>query len=143
MITVALTQHPLKVIMRGSGDFSAACRRGVSDWLDGMIAGSRNMIGISVATGAAGIIVGTISLTGAHQVVGELVEFLSGGHLMIMLVLVAVMSLILGMGLPTTANYIVVSSLIGTGNFGACSQEWSDHSTNRGSPFCLLLRHSG
>lgn len=112
MITVALTQHPLKVIMRGSGDLANACRKGFQEWLDGMIAGSRNMIGISVATGAAGIIVGTISLTGAHQVVGELVEFLSGGHLMIMLLLVAVMSLILGMGLPTTANYIVVSSLM-------------------------------
>jgi TRAP-type uncharacterized transport system fused permease subunit len=37
-----------------------------------MIAGARNMIGIGVATGAAGIIVGTVSLTGAHQVIGEL-----------------------------------------------------------------------
>jgi len=77
-----------------------------------MVAGSRNMIGIGVATGAAGVIVGTISLTGAHQVVGEFVEFLSGGSLIVMLLLVAVMSLILGMGLPTTANYIVVSSLM-------------------------------
>ncbi len=47
-----------------------------------------------------------------HQVVGEFVEFLSGGSLMLMLALVAVMSLVLGMGLPTTANYIVVSSLM-------------------------------
>ena len=70
------------------------------------------MIGIGVATGAAGIIIGTISLTGAHQVVGEFVEFLSGGSLIMMLILVALMSLILGMGLPTTANYIVVSSLM-------------------------------
>jgi TRAP-type uncharacterized transport system fused permease subunit len=45
-------------------------------------------------------------------VVGEFVEFLSGGNLILMLLLVAVMSLILGMGLPTTANYIVVSSLM-------------------------------
>ncbi|WP_346433050.1 TRAP transporter large permease subunit [Breoghania sp.] len=77
-----------------------------------MIAGARNMIGIGVATGAAGVIVGTVSLTGLHQVVGEFVEFLSGGSLMAMLLLVAVMSLLLGMGLPTTANYIVVSSLM-------------------------------
>ena len=77
-----------------------------------MISGARNMISIGVATGAAGIIVGTISLTGAHQVVGDFVEFLSGGSLMLMLILVAIMSLILGMGLPTTANYIVVSSLM-------------------------------
>ncbi|MFQ5568016.1 MAG: TRAP transporter permease, partial [Paracoccaceae bacterium] len=113
MIIVALTQHPIKALMRGEGNALAAeFGRGVSDWIDGMISGSRNMIGIGVATGAAGIIVGTVSLTGAHQMVGELVEFLSGGSLMIMLVLVAMMSLLLGMGLPTTANYIVVSSLM-------------------------------
>ena len=112
MIIVSLTQHPLKAWMRGSGDFGGAFRRGAREWFDGMVSGSRNMIAIGVATGAAGVIVGTISLTGAHQVVGEFVEFLSGGNLMLMLILVAIMSLILGMGLPTTANYIVVSSLM-------------------------------
>ncbi|MEM7565186.1 MAG: DUF3394 domain-containing protein, partial [Pseudomonadota bacterium] len=112
MIIVILTQDPLKAFFRGTGNYKAAFMVGVGHWVDGMIAGSRNMISISVATGAAGIIVGTISLTGAHQVVGEFVEFLSGGSLIVMLLLVAVMSLILGMGLPTTANYIVVSSLM-------------------------------
>jgi TRAP transporter 4TM/12TM fusion protein len=112
MMFVTLTQHPLKTFFRKSDDMAAGFLKGVQELVDGMIAGSRNMIGIGVATGAAGIIVGTISLTGAHQVVGELVEFLSGGYLMVMLVLVALMSLILGMGLPTTANYIVVSSLM-------------------------------
>jgi TRAP-type uncharacterized transport system fused permease subunit len=113
MIVVALTQHPIKALMRGeTGALGAAVRRGIAEWFEGMVSGARNMIGIGVATGAAGIIVGTVSLTGAHNVVGELVEFLSGGSLMVMLLLVAVMSLILGMGLPTTANYIVVSSLM-------------------------------
>ena len=112
MTIVALTQHPLKAIMRGQGDLAGAFRQGLTEWVTGMIAGSRNMISIGIATGAAGIIIGSISLTGAHQVVGEFVEFLSGGSLMVMLVLVAIMSLILGMGLPTTANYIVVSSLM-------------------------------
>ena len=112
MIVVSLTQHPLKAWMRGTGDYGGAFRRGAREWFDGMVSGSRNMIAIGVATGAAGVIVGTISLTGAHQVVGEFVEFLSGGNLMLMLILVAIMSLILGMGLPTTANYIVVSSLM-------------------------------
>ncbi len=112
MITVALTQHPIKAVMRGTGNFGAAFKKGVGEWIDGMIAGSRNMISIGIATGAAGIIVGTISLTGAHNIIGEFVEFLSGGSLIVMLILVAIMSLILGMGLPTTANYIVVSSLM-------------------------------
>ena len=112
MITIVLTQHPLKALFRGESGFIQSLRQGWDDFFTGMIAGARNMIGIGVATGAAGIIVGTVSLTGAHQVVGEFVEFLSGGSLIGMLMLVAVMSLILGMGLPTTANYIVVSSLM-------------------------------
>ncbi|PTW59042.1 TRAP transporter 4TM/12TM fusion protein [Breoghania corrubedonensis] len=112
MIFIVLTQRPLKQFMRGQGAFAAGFRQGWGDFVEGMIAGARNMIGIGVATGAAGVIVGTVSLTGLHQVVGEFVEFLSGGSLMAMLLLVAVMSLLLGMGLPTTANYIVVSSLM-------------------------------
>jgi len=112
MIFIALTQHSLKAMLRQQGDLVSGFKRGFSQFIDGMVAGARNMIGIAVATGAAGIIVGTISLTGAHQVMGEFVEFLSGGNLMLMLFLVAVLSLILGMGLPTTANYIVVSSLM-------------------------------
>ena len=113
MIIVTVTQHPLKAIFRGKGsEIIPGIGRGIGEWVDGMISGSRNMIGIAIATGAAGLIVGTISLTGAHQVIGEFVEFLAGGNLMFMLFLVAIMSLILGMGLPTTANYIVVSSLM-------------------------------
>ncbi len=112
MIVIVITQHPLKAMFRGAGELGVAFRLGIADFVAGMIGGARNMIAIGVATGAAGIIVGTISLTGAHQVVGEFVEFLSGGNLMAMLLLVALMSLILGMGLPTTANYIVVSSLM-------------------------------
>lgn len=112
MIFIIFTQNPIKQFLRGQGGYAEGFRQGWQDFFDGMIAGARNMIGIGVATGAAGVIVGTVSLTGAHQVVGEFVEFLSGGSLMAMLLLVAVMSLILGMGLPTTANYIVVSSLM-------------------------------
>jgi len=112
MMFIALTQHSLKAALRKQGDLMAGFKHGWSQFIDGMVGGARNMIGIAVATGAAGIIVGTISLTGAHQVMGEFVEFLSGGNLMLMLVLVAVLSLLLGMGLPTTANYIVVSSLM-------------------------------
>ena len=70
------------------------------------------MIGIGVATAAAGVIVGTVSLTGIGLVMTEVIELLSGGNIMIMLLLVAVISLTLGMGLPTTANYIVVSTLM-------------------------------
>ncbi|MCW5648783.1 MAG: TRAP transporter permease [Ramlibacter sp.] len=112
MIFVMLTQRPLMAALRGTGGYAAALRQGVADLVGGLEAGARNMIGIGVATAAAGIIVGTVSLTGIGLVMTELVELLSGGNLMIMLLLVAFISLILGMGLPTTANYIVVSTLM-------------------------------
>ena len=111
MIVIALTHRPLKAMFRGQ-DAGAEARQGWADFVQGLIMGARNMIGIGVATGAAGVIVGTISLTGAHQVIGQVIELVSGGNLMLLLFLVAVLSLILGMGLPTTANYIVVSSLM-------------------------------
>ncbi len=112
MILIAFTQHPIKALLRGGKGLAGSFAQGWDEFCRGMISGARNMIPIAVATAAAGIIVGTISLTGAHQVVSAFVEALAGGSLMLMLILVAVMSLILGMGLPTTANYIVVSSLM-------------------------------
>ena len=112
MVFIILTQKPILGVMRGASNIGADIKAGVSDLIDGLETGARNMIGIGVATAAAGIIVGTVSLTGVGLVMTELVEILSGGNLMLMLVLVAVISLILGMGLPTTANYIVVSTLM-------------------------------
>jgi TRAP transporter 4TM/12TM fusion protein len=112
MIFVMLTQRPLTALLRGQGKLGAAAMLGFKDLVGGLEAGARNMIGIGVATAAAGIIVGTVSLTGIGLVMTEIVELLSGGNLMLMLFLVAFISLILGMGLPTTANYIVVSTLM-------------------------------
>ncbi len=112
MIFVSLTQHPLKALFRGETALGDSLSRGWAQLIDGMIAGSRNMIGIAVATGTAGIIVGTVSLTGAHLIIGEFIEFISGGSLILMLIYVAIFSLVLGMGLPTTATYIVIVSLM-------------------------------
>ncbi len=112
MIFVAVTQHALKDMFRGAGDFGKGISAGWAQMIDGMISGSRNMIGIAVATGTAGIIVGTVTLTGAHQVIGAFIETISGGSLLLMLIFVAIFSLILGMGLPTTATYIVITALM-------------------------------
>ncbi|MGB1047542.1 MAG: TRAP transporter permease [Litorivicinaceae bacterium] len=112
ILFVILTQEPLKNYFRGQAWTNSHWGVGFRAALSGMIQGAENMISIGVATAAAGLIIGTVSLTGAHQVIGELVEALSGGNLILMLLLVALMCLILGMGLPTTANYIVVSSLM-------------------------------
>ena len=70
------------------------------------------MIGIGIATATAGIIVGAVSQTGVGSALADVVEVLSGGNILAILFLTAILSLILGMGLPTTANYIVVSALL-------------------------------
>ena len=69
------------------------------------------MVPITIATALAGIVVGTITLTGLGQVLLEVVETLADGNIFAILVLAALISIILGMGLPTTANYIVMASL--------------------------------
>ena len=112
LFVILLTQRPLKAIFRGQSDMANAAKDGVADLIQGLIDGARNMIGIGLATATAGVIVGTVTLTGVGQVMADLVEFLSGGNLILMLVMVGLLSLVLGMGLPTTANYIVVSSLM-------------------------------
>uniref|UniRef100_UPI004047B53A TRAP transporter permease n=1 Tax=Yoonia sp. TaxID=2212373 RepID=UPI004047B53A len=112
MVFILLTQRPLVAMMRGKGKVAAAIREGGRDLLDGLETGARNMIGIGIATATAGIIVGAVSQTGVGSALADVVEVLSGGNILAILFLTAILSLILGMGLPTTANYIVVSALL-------------------------------
>ena len=112
MLFILVTQRPLKVFFRKSGNLQIEFLNGLKNMKDGLVFGARNMIGIGVATATAGIIVGTVTLTGIGLVMTEFVEFISGGHLMLMLIFTAFICLLLGMGLPTTANYIVVSTLM-------------------------------
>ena len=88
MATVLVTQHPLKAWFRGESQWNERFQQGMQDLWRGLANGAENMIGIGVATGVAGVIIGTVSLTGAHQVIGEFVEMLSSGSLILMLLLV-------------------------------------------------------
>ncbi len=112
MVFVLLTHKYLKGVLRGENQTAQYWAEGWQDFKEGMVAGSRNMIGIGIATAAAGLIIGAVTLTGVGLVLTEAVEYVSGGSLIVMLLLTAGISLLLGMGLPTTANYIVVSSLM-------------------------------
>ena len=111
IIGIVATRPPVLAGFRRQ-KITPAMSRAWHDLIDGLAAGARNMIGIAVATATAGIVVGTITLTGLGLMMTELVELLSGGHVMAMLLLIAVVSLILGMGIPTTANYILVATLM-------------------------------
>ena len=112
MIFIMVTQRPIIAIFRGRSQMAADIKEGFKDLWDGLVTGARNMIGIGIATATAGIVVGAVSQTGVGLVLADVVEILSGGNLMMILLLTALLSLILGMGLPTTANYIVVSALM-------------------------------
>jgi TRAP transporter 4TM/12TM fusion protein len=112
LIFIVITQRPLKGVFRKMKGNEFSLNNGFKDLINGMVSGARNMIGIGVATSAAGIVVGTVTLTGIGLVMTEFVEFISGGNLILILLFTAIISLILGMGLPTTANYIVVSTLM-------------------------------
>ncbi|GGC03872.1 C4-dicarboxylate ABC transporter [Marinobacterium zhoushanense] len=112
LIAVVLTHRPLKSWFRGEHDWVSQFNVCWHDFVEGLISGARNMVGIGIATAAAGIIVGTVTLTGLGQMMTEFVEFISGGSLILILIFTAVICIILGMGLPTTANYIVVSTLM-------------------------------
>ena len=97
----------------GAGGLGEAVRDGFTEIYLGMVAGARNMIGIAVAVAAAGIIVGSVSSTGLNNAMVGVVEAIAGSNVYILLGLTAVLCIVLGMGLPTTANYLVVASLLG------------------------------
>ncbi len=77
---------------------------------DALVAGAKNMMGIGVAVATAGIIVGVVTF-GLGGIITEAIEFLAGGRFFLILIITAIASLILGMGLPTTATYIVMAAL--------------------------------
>ncbi len=111
LMVLMLTQRPLIHLFRGTPS-KGAWLQGARDLIGGMTDGSRNMIGIGVATATAGIIVGGITLTGLGFRMTEFVEFVSQGNVMAMLLFIAFVCLVLGLGVPTTANYVLVATLM-------------------------------
>jgi TRAP transporter 4TM/12TM fusion protein len=111
LIALMLTQRALIRMLRRQ-PVADGWRRGARDVIDGCVDGSRNMIGIGVATATAGIIVGGITLTGLGLRMTEFVEFVSQGNVLAMLLFTAFVCLVLGLGVPTTANYVLVATLM-------------------------------
>lgn len=112
MTGLVLTQKPLTAFFRRQDAIMERCHEGWRDFVSGLALGGRNMAAVGIATATAGIMVGTVTLTGIGLVMTEIVEFLSGGNIAIMLLLVGVICIILGTGLPTTASYVVVATLM-------------------------------
>lgn len=95
-----------------NGHIAAGLGQGLRLIVSGLETGARNMTTIAIATGAAGIIVGMVTMTNLGYGLTQVLDVLSGGNIWIVLILSAITSLILGIGLPTTANYIVMAALV-------------------------------
>lgn len=90
---------------------SSKTRLSFAKLIEALEAGARDAISIAVACSVIGFIIGTATLTGLGvKVAGGIVQ-MAGGNLMLTLVFTMIASLVLGMGLPTTANYIVTSTM--------------------------------
>lgn len=111
MLLLILLQEVWRAQRAGAG-LGFGLIRGGRLILEGLEAGARGMVGIALATATAGVIVGIVTMTGIGFGLTDIVERLSGGNLILVLVLAQITSLLLGMGLPTTANYIVMASLV-------------------------------
>ena len=92
--------------------FLNGLREGYNKVITGLEKGALNMISVAIAIATAGIIVGAVASTGLSNNLIVIVEAISGGNVITLLLLTAVLCIILGMGLPTTANYLVVAALM-------------------------------
>ncbi|MED1948864.1 MULTISPECIES: TRAP transporter permease [Brevibacillus] len=93
------------------GAFRKETRMSIADIFAALASGARMALGVVAATACAGIIVGTITLTGIGLKLANGLIDLAGGHLLLTLFFTMIASLILGMGTPTTANYIITSTI--------------------------------
>ncbi|HEB49890.1 MAG TPA: TRAP transporter permease [Desulfobulbus sp.] len=109
MFVIMLFQEPV-IAYREKQPLGPAFRKSCLNILESLVSGARNMVAVALATAAAGIIVGVVAL-GLGNLISEIIDVLSMGNVFLMLVITALASLIIGMGLPTTATYIVMASL--------------------------------
>ena len=88
----------------------AGITHGIVQIWESLVAGGRNMMGIGVAVAMSGVIVGVVTM-GLGARITDIIDQIANGNLIILLIITGIASLILGMGLPTTATYIVMASL--------------------------------
>ncbi|QIR76354.1 TRAP transporter permease [Sulfurospirillum diekertiae] len=111
LMIIMLVQKPLKALIHQEKVTLSLFVEGLADIGHGMVNGGKNMVSVAIATAVAGIIVGSVTLTGIGLVLAEVIDNLANGYILGVLFLTAFVSLVLGMGLPTTANYIVMAAL--------------------------------
>lgn len=102
---VAIINSIVDIILKRERSFT------FNDLIDVFVNGARNIISVAVACAMAGIIIGVITLTGLGLKIGAGLISISGGISILLLMLTMISSIILGMGVPTTANYLITSTI--------------------------------
>ena len=109
---VAIINSIVDIIMKRQVSF------GFKDLIDVFVNAARNIISVAIACAMAGIIIGVITLTGLGLKIGAGLISISGGIPLLLLFLTMVSSIILGMGVPTTANYLITSTIAASAIIG-------------------------
>lgn len=99
------------ILSIGSSMLRKATRMKPIEIVRGLEAGARGALGVIAATACAGIIIGVVTLTGLGLKLGSVLVDLAQGNLLLTLFFTMITSLILGMGVPTTANYVITSTI--------------------------------
>ncbi|MCP4755880.1 MAG: TRAP transporter permease [Proteobacteria bacterium] len=110
ILLVIVFYQEIRKAIRNGRKLRSAMVEGFRILVEGFVQGSRNMISVGLACAAAGIIVGIVNM-GLGGMISNIVENLAQGNIFLLLLITALASLLLGMGLPTTATYIVMASL--------------------------------
>jgi TRAP transporter 4TM/12TM fusion protein len=109
LITVNLINRTFK-----QQNFQVGLKTWFNETVVGFEKGALNMVGVGIAIATAGVIVGAVGSTGLSTNLIIVIETIAKDNVIILLFLTIVLCLLLGMGLPTTANYVVVASLMAT-----------------------------
>ena len=112
--TIALIIVNLVYIVVKNKEFKVALKTWFNQTIVGFEKGALNMVGVGIAIATAGIIVGAVGSTGLSTNLIIVIESIAKDNVIILLFLTIILCLLLGMGLPTTANYVVVASLMAT-----------------------------
>ena len=143
MLVVAATHRPLKALFRGQTDyFGESVRRSAEDCMDGLVDAARLMVPVVIASAAAGLILGAVSLSAMGDMLGASMEWASGGRIWLFLILLALLSMILGLGLPSAAAYIVVASIAAPLDDRARRGYGIGRPGHRGPPVRVLVRRA-
>ena len=112
--TVSLIFVNLIYLLFKNSNFKEALKEWFNQTIVGFEKGALNMVGVGIAIATAGIIVGAVGSTGLSTNLIIVIESIAKDNVTILLFLTIILCLLLGMGLPTTANYVVVASLMAT-----------------------------